>query len=232
MDRALCELEQAVASIVQNLKLQMGSRGLRYLGDDDLLVRTFAGSIESWTEFDPKPPRRIRRHEECLDCDTGWHHDDDGNYHTHCDVCNEMWPCQHAGEIDAEELSQTRATYVELARRSPRGRSRSEWGQLYQLTDTLTAEGALPPSEEVFGRVDANWRKQFLWFREHAGCWFADLATAYEQVRGVNYVAEDWVISHWQHSKFKPNEEDSRALSLAIETLGLGTGGTANEDLA
>jgi len=157
MDRATYELECAIAAALPTLKTAMSMRGLSFPeGEDELLITSLVGSIAGWVKHTSGKPRRIRRHEECLDCDTGWHQhdpdpedDDDDGWHTHCDVCGEMWPCPEAGQIDVEELEQVRTQYLKLARKHPDKLTRHEWIKLFRITDTLKAEGALPTPEET-----------------------------------------------------------------------------------
>jgi len=62
-----------------------------------------------------------------------------------------------------------------------------------------------------------EWWEDLSYIEDHAGCWFADLANAYEEIRGEDAVVEEeWVICRWEEHDFDPNEEDLRALEMVV----------------
>lgn len=220
MNRSMAELELAVSGIMSELRMRLRMHGITVDASDEVLVDAITGSFAGWVTYKEPKPRPLDRHEECLDCDSGPHRyapdpddpDDDGWY-THCDVCEEVWPCPEAGQVDQEALTEARAQYIKLARTHPDKRSAREWSKWHQLRASLQAEGQLPTREEIHGVVD--WRDDWRWLLEHSGCWFADLANAYEHLRD-EIVSEEFVITHWQAEDFHPNDEDLKALARAI----------------
>lgn len=81
-------------------------------GTDDELVRLLAGAVAGYANHAPASLRPLRRHAECRDCDALISYHRAG--HSHCEVCDEYWPCEDAGKIDEEHVAHIRRWIAEI----------------------------------------------------------------------------------------------------------------------
>lgn len=144
------DMECALKSALPTLRKSLEDFGLQCHLDDASLVQLLVVELvpQVTARLPERAPRPLDRHEECMDCDALWKlhrdEDDDEAWNTHCDVCNEQWPCAEAGELDQEELEALQARFQELSQIAPENLTLGEYRTLRELHRRLGAENQLP----------------------------------------------------------------------------------------
>jgi len=78
---------------------------------DPELVARLAEFLDPLLTVKLRNLRPIPTHSECHDCDSyrsSHLQSEDGEWHSHCDVCMEPWPCPDAGKLDMDAVKDVR----------------------------------------------------------------------------------------------------------------------------
>jgi len=106
------DVEDAFARAVPEIRRHLAACEVSVAGTDEELATLLAEAVVGCAGHAPATVRPLDRHERCEDCDAMAAIHLDG--YDHCTVCDEVWPCEHAGEVDGEQVERIRASIAAI----------------------------------------------------------------------------------------------------------------------